>query len=160
MEEVEKIRNHALFILCYCALEKAEEKRLFCRHQMPHLLDVARIAYIRNMEKKLGFSKQLVYAAAILHDIGKAEQYEKGTPHEQSGARIAEKILNDVHVFSEKEQNQIITAILEHRTRRPGMSVLGALLYDADKQSRACYTCGAQTSCNWSAEKKNKTLEI
>lgn len=47
---------------------------------MSHLLDVARIAYIRNLEKGYGFRKDVIYAAAVLHDIGKALQYEEKFP--------------------------------------------------------------------------------
>ena len=54
---------------------------------MSHLLDVARIAYIRNLEKGYGFRKDVIYAAAVLHDIGKALQYEEKVPHEIAGER-------------------------------------------------------------------------
>ena len=59
---------------------------------MSHLLDVARIAYIRNLEKGYGFRKDVIYAAAVLHDIGKALQYEEKVPHEIAGERIAGEI--------------------------------------------------------------------
>ena len=61
---------------------------------MSHLLDVARIAYIRNLEKGYGFRKDVIYAAAVLHDIGKALQYEEKVPHEIAGERIAGEILD------------------------------------------------------------------
>lgn len=82
---IEAIRRHPLFQEHYKRLAQAEKDRRFCCHQMEHLLDVARIAYIRNLEAGLGFSKKMIYAAAILHDIGKARQYEEGIPHVKRG---------------------------------------------------------------------------
>ena len=35
---------------------------------------------------------------------------------------------------------------------------LAEILYDADKISRACYTCPAEKDCNWSGEKKNQKI--
>ena len=78
MKEIELIRKHPLYLSCCKRLEELERDRQFCRHQMPHLLDVARIAYIRSLENGLGLKKEVIYAAAILHDIGKASQYTEG----------------------------------------------------------------------------------
>lgn len=158
MEAIERIRNHPVFRECYEKLEEAEKTRQFCRHQMTHLLDVARIAYIRNLEENLGIKKELVYAAALLHDIGKYRQYADGTPHEQAGAGIAGRILKDTGSFSEEENQMILQAVLEHRRSKEGMSVLGSLLYESDKLSRACYICPSEPECNWSREKKNMEI--
>ena len=38
---------------------------------MRHFLDVARLAWIAGLEQGLGLDKEIVYAAALLHDIGK-----------------------------------------------------------------------------------------
>lgn len=69
MDRVNAVREHPLYREYYERLEKLEEGRIFCRHQMPHLLDVARIAYIRNLEEGLGFPRDVIYTAAVLHDI-------------------------------------------------------------------------------------------
>lgn len=159
MEAIEKIRSHPLYIECSDKLEKAENSRKYCRHQLPHLLDVARIAYIRNLEEHLGIDKDIIYAAALLHDIGKCSQYEDGTPHEIAGAEIAEKILRDTESFSEQDNRSILRAIREHRRCTDGMSVLGKLLYESDKLSRACYACPAEPECNWEYEKKNHAVK-
>ena len=52
-------------------------------------------------------------------------------------------------------------AILSHRgnaeeTENAGQDKwqLAEILYDADKISRACYTCPAEKDCNWSGEKE------
>lgn len=75
--------------LLMAKLAALEKGRLFCSHQMDHLLAVARIAYIRNLERNLGLKKESIYAAALLHDIGKYAQYEEGIPHEIKSAEIA-----------------------------------------------------------------------
>lgn len=159
MKEIELIRKHPLYLTSYRRLEEAEQNRQFCRHQMPHLLDVARIACIQNLEKGLGLKKEIIYAAAILHDIGKACQYEEGIPHEIAGKEAAEVILEGADVFTMEERQIILQAILEHRRRSDHMTVLGRLLYESDKLSRACYACPAEKECNWSSEKKNTEIK-
>lgn len=159
MKALEKIRQHPLYVENYKKLEAAEAERKFCRHQMTHLLDVARIAYIRNLEENIGLEKEVIYAAALLHDIGKFRQYEYGTPHETAGREIAEIILADIAMFSPKEKEVILQAIFEHRRLVPDMTVLGRLLYESDKLSRACYSCLSEAKCNWSSEKKNTTIK-
>ncbi|MBA4698611.1 MAG: HD domain-containing protein [Ruminococcus sp.] len=159
MEALEKIRQHPLYVENYKKLEDAEANRKFCRHQMTHLLDVARIAYIRNLEADMGLKKEVIYTAALLHDIGKFRQYEDGTPHEMAGKEIAEIILTDIAMFSQEEKEVILQAILEHRRLVPDMTVLGRLLYESDKLSRACYSCPAEAECSWSSEKKNTTIK-
>lgn len=159
MEEIEKIRTHPLYMECYRKLEKAEADRTFCRHQMPHLLDVARIAYIRNLEEKLGFQKEVIYAAALLHDIGKIRQYEDGIPHEAAGAEIAGTILADTGLFPDEVNYMIIRSIEEHRRPCADMTSLGRLLCESDKRSRACYACPAESQCNWSESEKNLQIK-
>ena len=56
-------------------------------------MDVARIAYILSADRAYAVSKEIIYAAALLHDIGKWKQYEDGTPHEKASADLAEQIL-------------------------------------------------------------------
>lgn len=158
---IERIRRHPLFQSYYKRLEQAEQDRHFCCHQMNHLLDVARIAYIQNLEQNLGFSKTMIYAAALLHDIGKVRQYEEGIPHETASADIAKIILRDVSdKIGAQEQKEILQAILEHRRYREEMSSFGKLLYLSDKKSRQCFVCPAEAECNWSIEKKNMEIEI
>ena len=158
MESLDRIRCHPLFQECCRKLEEAEKNRAFCRHGLEHLLDVARIAYILNLEKGLALKKEVIYGAALLHDIGKFRQYEDGTPHELAGRELAEKLLSDISIFSEKEENMILEAILEHRRQTEHMSPLGRILYQADKLSRACYGCKAEGRCNWNQEKMNMRI--
>lgn len=157
------ICSHPLYILSYQRLEELEKERIFCRHQMNHLLDVARIAYILDLKMKLGIGWELIYASALLHDIGKSRQYEEGIPHEMAGAKIAGQILEDMPPdlsFSEVEKRQIITAVKGHRRLREAPEPLEALLYHSDKLSRTCFSCPAESECNWNNKKKNKELRL
>ena len=74
---------------------------------------MARIAYIENLENGLGLAKEEIYAAALLHDIGRHLQYTKGIPHEQASAMEAEGILKDCG-FAKEERERILGAILQH----------------------------------------------
>lgn len=163
MDKVNYIREHPLYAGSCHKLTELEKERFFCCHQMDHLLDVARIAYILNLERGLGFSRELVYCTAILHDIGKSLQYEQGIPHEIASAEIAGQILSDMPeelCFTPSEQKQILTAIRGHRRLRPDAEPLEALLYESDKASRSCFACPAEGECNWSTEKKNMEIKI
>jgi len=61
---------------------------------------VARISYLMILEKRLPVSKDIIYATALLHDLGRADQYEKGISHEEAGAILAEEILTDCGIPS------------------------------------------------------------
>ena len=138
----------------------AEENRRFCRHNMGHFLDVARIAWIETLEEGLSIEKELIYAAALLHDIGRHVQYEDGTPHEEASFRIAPDILKECG-FDREESEEILYAALSHRDSRIKQEKsLRGLIYRADKQSRACFACEAERECNWKNDKKNKKLVV
>uniref|UniRef100_UPI004057B2ED HD domain-containing protein n=1 Tax=Acetatifactor sp. TaxID=1872090 RepID=UPI004057B2ED len=155
MERVDKILKHDLFVYHLRANEAAEAQRCFCRHNMVHFLDVARIGMIMNLEEGLAVPKEWIYAAALLHDMGKHIQYENGTPHEITGGEIAPQILRDCD-FDEKETDIIVDAILSHRDGNIAAEhSLKGILYRADKASRACFACEAERECNWKDGKKN-----
>ena len=157
------ICDHPLYVSSYQKLEKLEKNRIFCRHQMDHLLDVARIAYILDLKMNLGICQDLIYAAALLHDIGKGQQYEEGIPHEIASAQIAKQILEDMppeFIFSDEEQQEILSAIRYHRKLRSDPAPLEFLLYKGDKMSRACFACPAEPECNWNDTMKNKEIRL
>ncbi|MDE6641244.1 MAG: HD domain-containing protein [Acetatifactor sp.] len=158
MDRINKILNHHLFIENLEKNMTAEADRRFCRHDMAHFLDVARIARIINLEEGIGISGDLIYGAALLHDIGKHRQYEEGIPHEQASALIAPEVLRDCG-FDEKETSVITDAILQHRNNEviPERSLRG-VLYRADKASRPCYACKAEGDCNWKEGRKNREI--
>ena len=93
MERVNKILRHPVFAEHLARLENLEQARIFCRHGLPHLLDVARMMWISALEQQLPVTRDAAYAAALLHDIGRVEQIEEGIPHHQASASLAARIL-------------------------------------------------------------------
>ncbi len=159
MERIDAIVRDHLFRECLDKNRATEENREFCKHDLQHFVDVARITYILLLESdalvsfcqdnnlsSLQAAKEVVYAAGILHDIGRWHQYETGEDHSIIGAEMAEEILGRA-VFSPQEIRIITRAIREHREQRQGMSLLGELLYRADNLSRACHQCSAKEKC-------------
>ena len=138
-------------------IRTSEKERRFCCHGIDHCLDVARIGMLMNLEEKLGLEPELIYAAALLHDIGRAQQYQYNIPHDIAGVEIAREILTDLH-FTEQEKELILSSIGHHR-KGDSCSTLAALLYKADKQSRNCFLCSAASECYWSDDKKNMKIE-
>ena len=147
MPRVDAVWLHPAYQTSYRWLEELERDRPFCRHQLRHLLDVARIMWIGNLEKGLGLDREVVYATALLHDVGKPVQYTMGAPHEEVGARLADGILQ---------------AIWAHRRFDADAEPLARLLYQADKASRPCFACPAEVrrACSWSDAKKNLGVSV
>ncbi len=139
-------------------IESKEEDRIFCKHDLEHYLDVARIMEIYNLEENLGFSRDLIYSAALLHDIGRAAEYRGGPDHNVASYDFSLDILEKTD-FSEEEKATILEAILEHREKSE-TSTFAKYFYKADKASRSCHNCPAWDMCNWSYEKKNKEIII
>lgn len=165
MPRVRAIWENETYQIAYRRLENLEQTRVYCCHGIMHLLDTARIMWILNLERGLGFKREVVYAAALLHDIGKADQYEQSIPHEEMGATRAQEILNELPVdlqFSSEEVCQIVTAIRGHRHLRADAEALEQLLFQADKASRACFAClpKVREACTWPDEKKNLDIRI
>lgn len=131
-----------------------EKDRIFCNHDIEHILSVARIMFIENIEKNLSINKDVIYATALLHDIGRVYQYENGTPHAIAGLEISKIILNECS-YTDVEINIICSAIANHNNSNSN-DQLSYLLKYADKISRNCFLCTAYKECNWSEEKKNK----
>jgi len=158
METYHKIVEHELFQEYKKRIEELEKDRIYCRHNVEHLLDVARIAYIMNLEQGKPYSKNVIYGAALLHDIGKPEQYEDKIPHEITGAEKAVVVLKDCG-YAQEEIDEIRAAILDHRRgpKEEGKS-LSKILYEADKSARMCLFCQAKDLCNWPEERKNKYI--
>lgn len=158
MDRIDRILKHDLFVEGLSGNREAERDRKFCRHDMAHFLDVARIARVINAEEDMGVDVELIYAAALLHDIGRHLQYSQGTPHEQASADIAPQILKDCG-FDEKETCVITEAIRSHRDEKAAEERnLKGLLYRADKLSRACFCCQAEPECSWKDGRKNLSL--
>lgn len=176
MDRINKIIKHKLYLEYIQKIKEHEHDRIFCKHDMVHFLDVCRLAeidwlycHIEELGKEynsfskyndmsLGLSeinREKIYAAGLLHDIGRWQEYENGIRHEIASAGLAYEILQDVG-FETEEIKEIITAISNHRNSDVKWEVtLSGFLYRADKKSRPCYFCEAESECDWSALKKN-----
>lgn len=171
MERINKIKNYPAYKEKFEALQEAEKERQFCNHTLEHFLDVARLMYIKNLENNNEISKEIIYATALMHDIGRIDQIKREIPHEKASADFCDEILAECN-FTKEEIELIKTAILAHRsksadeknTTRNSSQVLKSqtlqeLLYWADKKSRNCFSCKAATECNWPDEKRNYEIE-
>ena len=125
-----------------------------------HVCSPEKREHVCDSEKRssVPITKELIYAAALLHDIGRADQYLYGTPHDEASARYADRILEECG-FHAEERAVICSAIRKHReNEKQGAEYLSALLYEADKKSRLCMECAACDSCKWPDEKKNREI--
>lgn len=145
MKRINQILTNEDYIKYLSKNKDAEGDRIYCHHDITHFLDVSRIAYIISLEEKLNVNKEILYAMGLLHDIGRWMEYESGIDHALASKNLAEGILLDCD-FSETEIQEILTAIESHRNIK-STSVLGDLLYRADKLSRNCLHCSAIGTC-------------
>jgi len=157
MKRIQTILQDARFQYGLNRIVFLEQDRIFCCHGLEHLLDVARIAWIMVLEQHLPLQKDIVYGAALLHDLGRYRQYEENIPHHQASAALAKEILPDAG-YTEAETAQIADAIGQHGTEPQSRGQLARILYDADKLSRNCFQCQAQAECKWPLDKRNKTI--
>lgn len=180
MNRINKIIKHELYLEFIDKIKEYEKNRIFCKHDSIHFMDVCRLAEIDWLNcriKKIECSedtgclsdkesvefnqinREMLYACGLLHDIGRWQEYETGTPHEIASAKIAPEILYDCG-FENEEIKQIAVAIVNHRNKEiAGDNSLSGFLYRADKKSRPCYLCEVEHECNWSISKKNKEIK-
>ena len=149
----------------------AEMDRKFCRHTFQHMVDVARIAYIllletgdirRFMEENdfnLRLAREVIYTAALLHDIGRWKEYAAGEDHAKAGAVLAQELLLKTG-FSEAETEIITRGIREHRRLPEQKSLLGKYLHKADRLSRQCTRCEAAGECYKIAQMETGRIEL
>lgn len=169
MKRVELLINDTLYSEYMKRNLEEEKEPKFCQHDFDHHLDVARIAYILVLEhndlnyfvREHGLSgrlagKEVIYAAGLLHDIGKWQEYKSGADHSSFGAKLARDILPRAF-FNPSEVDLIARAIYEHRNISKDMSFLGERLHRADNLSRICSSCNFSSQCT---KKKNKELAI
>ncbi|MBR5270651.1 MAG: HD domain-containing protein [Clostridia bacterium] len=152
MKRINKIYHHPLYQEIMDKISQLEKDRIYCLHGVEHAMDVARIAYIINLEENASLDKEIIYATALLHDLGRGINYEK---HAQQSVLLAQKILPDCD-FCNDEIEQIIGAINIHgEDKSIGLS---GIIQRADKLSRLCYNCESIDTCKWKKEELN--LEI
>lgn len=156
MHRCDKIINHPLYKEYLQLNIQQEQDRRFCKHDMNHFLDTARIGYILILEQNLDIKKYIIYAASLVHDIARCKESEE-VHHDEASARFAERILPECG-FTADETALIAEAVRAHRLPSGDRSTLGGVLYTADKLSRRCFECDAYDECNWSKEKKNNCI--
>jgi putative nucleotidyltransferase with HDIG domain len=138
-------------------IAEAEKERLYCKHGLDHGLAVARIAYAYLLEQGgTGSAKEVIYAAALLHDIGRWAEYTSGEDHARAGAALARPLL-EKYGFDPREIRMIAQAIAEHSTHgAENLSVLGRALALADDWARDCLQCKVKDSCHKFTEQMNQ----
>lgn len=139
-------------------LEGLERDRFFCRHNYEHFISVARICYILKLEEGVDVDKDMIYATALLHDLGRVLEIKEGINHAIGSVDIAREIL-EITDFSLEEKNRILSCISYHRTKDAAEDEFFNIFYRADKLSRDCFRCSAYDECNWSYEKKNHEIK-
>ena len=154
----DRIVNHPSFKEAMDTISRMEEDRIYCRHGLEHLMDVARSGCILIEEEGLDIKADIMYGTALVHDLGRAMEYTQGTPHDQGSVIYAQKILPECG-YSDNETAQIVMAVAAHRIENSGMP-LGDILYEADKKSRLCFACEARDTCKWPEEKMNLELTV
>ncbi|MDQ7092808.1 HD domain-containing protein [Desulfosporosinus sp. PR] len=148
MARVNKLLDHKDYISYLEMTNQLEKSRYFCKHGFEHGLNVARIAYAYLLEQGIEvLSKEIVYAAAFLHDIGRWVEYQTGEDHAEAGARLALPLLKECK-FNSEEIDLILRGIREHRCHSAGeLTPLGKALALADDWARDCRNCGVQSQC-------------
>ena len=159
MHRITRILHDPEYIGHMRKILRTEYDRLFCHHGFGHAVSVARIAYILAMEENLPYSKEMLYAVALLHDVGRYTELEKSMSHHEAGAILAEDYLIRAG-FTEEERKEICNAIREHKEYGGQNGTLSGVLYRADKLSRNCFLCDAQKDCYWPEERKNQTIRV
>lgn len=149
-----RIARNLLYITKMAEIRRLERDRIFCGHDISHCMDVARITMLICGEEGIEADPDTVYSAALLHDIGRAEEYASGTPHDFAGIEIAARILTQLDCPPELSR-EIIRLIASHRDPDGKKTPLETAFYQADKQSRLCFACPARDECCWDDSRKN-----
>ena len=157
MEKVNEILHNEKYKKYINEIEVLEKDRIYCKHDINHFMDMSRIAYILVLESGLNYSKDLIYAIGLLHDIGRVEEYRNNISHDEASVIIANEILNETS-YSDSEKELILKAIANHGNKDNEDKFL-KIIYRSDKLSRNCFQCKAIKSCKWSDEKKNLSIK-
>lgn len=125
-----------------------ESQRAFCKHDFSHFLEVARLSWIFLLQEGEDYKRDVVYAAAFVHDIARWKEYKGEGCHALLSAELAEPLLT-MCGFSSHEKGIILNAVKEHRQQEMEVfsSSLSRILRKADKHSRLCYKCNVREKC-------------
>ena len=158
-ERWQRILENRSFLEAVQRIEQSEENRRFCKHDLGHFLDTARMMYLITLEQGLPFTKDLVYGAGLLHDIGRDPRSGGEGSHAQAGLPAARTILEECG-YTEEETGEILQAVAAHSGNRGTVLPmnLAELLYYADKAGRRCFRCEVREDCYWPEDMKNNSL--
>lgn len=159
MRKCSKILKNTEFRELLAKINKAEKDRIYCLHGIEHLMDTARAGYIINLENKLNIPKEIVYGAALMHDIGRWAQYEGTIEHHIASAKTAERILPQCG-YTPEETALISDAVRAHRNTSGKIETLSDVIAEADKKTRMCMLCSAADTCKWKDSERNNDLII
>ena len=143
-------------------LQQIEKNRAFCRHDLAHMEKCAEIGQWMKRENGLAYSDGTILLCALLHGLGRVEEYESGADHRMASAELADGLLRELEV-SEEERRKILRAIRSHGRRkdaarmwyaRKRIRTLEGLLRFSDQFSRPCYRCRARRECKWREDEK------
>ncbi len=104
-------------------------------HGLLHILEVIRRSFALNQNLALGLDKNMIYAIASCHDLGK---YKNSDIHEKIAAETFIKDENMKSFFSDDQRTIIKEAIEDHRSSRkePIRTKYGELISSADRNTR------------------------
>jgi len=102
--------------------------------------DISHVDRVLKLALRLGESEgadlEIVWAAALLHDVARKEQDELGgmVCHAERGGELARDILKEMGI-SEESIKKVVHCVETHRFRKENIpeSVEAMVLYDADK---------------------------
>ena len=99
-------------------------------HDFDHVLRV--LALAERIGQAEGADLEIVRAAALLHDVARADEEGSSTCHAQAGAQRAREIL---HGYPPEKVEAVAQAIATHRFREKSIpqTLEAQVLYDADK---------------------------
>lgn len=166
MEYVARLLQSRQFRQLVRELEELEKDRQYCRHDFAHFMDVARLAVLVNLEQNLGLEQEMIYLTALLHDLGRVQEYQYGISHEIAGEEIAVQLLNEIGYPSGKMQvirgavschrgNCMESGRIQGESGQQLQEDFTKLIRQADKKVRPCFFCRAQSDCKWNVEKRN-----
>jgi uncharacterized protein len=121
-------------------------------HSYQHVDRVVKIATF--LAKKEGASVELVQIGTLLHDIG----WTLGQPHNETGAKLASEILNEIG-YPQEESEKIVEIIIRHPLDFKGKleTLEEKVVWDADKID-LLGAVGIARAFHWGGRKSFETV--